>query len=411
MKNHHFYIDIFAGCGGISAGLHNAGWRGLFAIEKDKMAFETLQYNLINHFEWPSWLPIKNHEINSVIKKYKNDLASLKGKVDLVVGGPPCQGFSMAGRRSKSDKRNKMVDSYIKFIDLVRPRILFFENVYGFTTANKKDEQKYSDYVVRKLISLGYNIKFEIVDFSEFGVPQKRKRFILVGIQGQDANIFFDLLKKKKKSFLSKRGIGASVSVKDAISDLERSHGEFLSKEMPRFNMGQYSVPQTNYQKLLRKNINNVNPDSHRFSNHTKEIIKKFNYILKVGERNKKIDNKIKKRFNITKRSTVPLDGDKSSPTLTTLPDDYIHYKEPRILTVREYARIQSFDDNFEFKGSYTTGGMRRTREVPRYTQIGNAIPPLFGEQVGLVFLEIEKLYGKGKTTIQSQRSAEKYHW
>ena len=94
-------------------------------------------------------------------------------------------------------------------------------------------------------------------------------------------------------------------------------------------------------------------------------------------------------KYNIKKHTVIPLDKDAKSPTITTLPDDYIHYSEPRILTVREYARIQSFPDWYEFQGKYTTGGKLRTKEVPRYTQIGNAIPPLFGEQSGLVLKEL----------------------
>lgn len=98
------YIDIFAGCGGLSLGLHNAGWEGLFAIEKSKDAFATLKYNLIEkrkHFCWNEWLPQKEHDINEVIRVYKKELEELAGKVNLVVGGPPCQGFSMAGQRKK----------------------------------------------------------------------------------------------------------------------------------------------------------------------------------------------------------------------------------------------------------------------------------------------------------------------
>ncbi|MBW7913589.1 MAG: DNA cytosine methyltransferase, partial [Taibaiella sp.] len=103
MPKEYSYIDLFAGCGGLSLGLHNAGWKGLFAVEKSPDAFKTLKYNLIdkkNHFNWPKWLgEPTNLEINEVIKKYKNQLQNLRGKVDLVAGGPPCQGFSMAGRR------------------------------------------------------------------------------------------------------------------------------------------------------------------------------------------------------------------------------------------------------------------------------------------------------------------------
>ena len=86
------YIDIFAGCGGLSLGLHNAGWKGIFAIEKNRMAFETLKHNLIkkrDHFEWPSWLPVTEHDVNEVLKNYRNELEKLKGNIDLVAGGPP----------------------------------------------------------------------------------------------------------------------------------------------------------------------------------------------------------------------------------------------------------------------------------------------------------------------------------
>src|SRR5271154_4591082 len=116
MVKSYTYIDLFAGCGGLSLGLHNAGWKGLFAIEKNTDAFKTLKHNLIDkkkHFSWCDWLPQTNLEIDDVIKNYKSQLAALKGKVDMVAGGPPCQGFSMAGRRNESDTRNHLVKSYI----------------------------------------------------------------------------------------------------------------------------------------------------------------------------------------------------------------------------------------------------------------------------------------------------------
>ena len=139
----------------------------------------------------------------------------------------------------------------------------------------------------------------------------------------------------------------------------------------------------------MREGINKTVADSHRFPNHKKEIISKFDFILKNSRKNKDISKSIRKKYHIKKHTIIPLDKNAKSPTITTLPDDYIHYSEPRILTVREYARIQSFPDWYEFKGKYTTGGKRRTQEVPRYTQIGNAIPPLFSEQSGIALKQL----------------------
>ena len=190
--------------------------------------------------------------------------------------------------------------------------------------------------------------------------------------------------------FLESRGLKKKVTLKEAISDLERKHGEVSSSEHPSFKQGVYGEVTCNYQEFLRKNnFDNKYPDSHRFPNHKPETVKKFLYILHNSTRDKNVGQEIKKKFQIRKNCIIPLDGDKRSPTLTTLPDDYIHYSEPRILTVREYARIQSFDDNYEFKGKYTTGGQYRKIDVPRYTQVGNAIPPLFMEQCGEVLKEM----------------------
>jgi DNA (cytosine-5)-methyltransferase 1 len=136
---------------------------------------------------------------------------------------------------------------------------------------------------------------------------------------------------------------------------------------------------------LLKGDVEGQIPDSHRFAKHTDTTTKKLEYILKYADKNKTLSDEIKEKFNLKKRTIIPLSGKTPTATITTLPDDYVHYCEPRIFTVREYARIQSFNDWYEFKGKYTTGGKRRTQEVPRYSQIGNAIPPLFGEQSGLV--------------------------
>jgi DNA (cytosine-5)-methyltransferase 1 len=130
--------------------------------------------------------------------------------------------------------------------------------------------------------------------------------------------------------------------------------------------------------------------DSHSFANHRENTVNIFTKLLnKYPYRSKRIRKSEKAKWNVLKRSITVLDGNSPSPTLTSHPDDYIHYLEPRILTVREYARIQSFPDWYEIKKNYTTGGLNRKHEVPRYTQIGNAIPPLFSELAGLALREM----------------------
>lgn len=403
MTSKKTYIDLFAGCGGLSLGLYNSGlWKGKFAIEKSPDAFETLQYNLIekkNHFDWPNWLPKQNHDINEVIKNHKDNLKSLRGEIDLVAGGPPCQGFSTAGRRIEGDSRNELIKSYIKFIRLVQPKVIFFENVKGFTQKFDKNKIKgkiYSEYVTNALEYdspigdfQGYKVEGKLIDFSEFGIPQKRTRFILVGIRKDIANQvtpngFFEQIQKQKETFLIKKGIGLTNSLEDAISDLLKIN-EVVSPDTKSFTAGLYNPIQSKYQKLLRGNVDSKIPDSHRFAKHSEDTLRKFEFILQNAEKDKTLSNELKERFNLKKRTVIPLSGNRPTPTITTLPDDYIHYCEPRIFTVREYARIQSFNDWYEFKGKYTTGGKRRTQEVPRYSQIGNAIPPLFGEQAGLI--------------------------
>lgn len=394
------YIDLFAGCGGLSLGLHNAGWKGIFAIEKSPDAFKTLEYNLIekkNHFDWPGWLPKKHLDINQVLNDYKNELLSLRGQVDLVAGGPPCQGFSNAGKRREDDVRNGLIRSYLKFIMYVRPKILFFENVKGFTQEFKKNKAKgkvYSQFVLSVLKRLGYNVYGDMVDFSKYGIPQKRTRFILVGVRKDIvakkevcAELFFNQLIDNKAQFLRGRNLPQSPRLKDAISDLLKANGVVPTKDEHRsstFFSGKYTTAKSKYQRYLRKGCKDAIPNSHSYPKHKPATIKQFERLLEEPK-GKNLSKTTKEVFNINKHVIIPLAGNEPAPTITTLPDDYIHYCEPRILTVREYARIQSFPDWYHFQGKYTTGGKERTKEVPRYTQIGNAIPPLFGEQSGLV--------------------------
>ena len=389
------YIDLFTGCGGLSLGLYNSNhWKGLFAVEKNKDAFSTLEHNLLktkNHFDWPEWLPVKEHDILSFVETYKPQLENLSGTIDLVVGGPPCQGFSTAGKRQEDDKRNQLMHSYLQFIEIIKPKALLFENVKGFDIGFRQEDgsrgKPYSEYLINSLKEIGYkSVESRIVDFSEYGVPQQRRRFIVVATLDDNAGTFFDMLKTKKKIFFKRKNISEVISVSEAISDIERKHGEKQSPDSRGFMNGKYSpATLSNYQALMRKNCILDLPDSHRFVNHKKTTIEKFADIIK----NKLTSKEVAKKYNTKKTSTSLLDASKPCLTLTTLPDDYVHYCDPRILTVREYARIQSFPDWYVFKGKYTTGSQGRKFEVPRYTQVGNAIPPLFGEQCGIILKDV----------------------
>ena len=380
-KRQYTVIDLFAGCGGLSLGLYLAGWQGLFAIEKNAFAFETLKHNLIDnkkHFAWPDWLPQTNHDINEVLTNYAEQLQNLRGTVDLVAGGPPCQGFSMAGQRIEDDIRN-------------------FENVKGFTYAfdkkKNRDAEPYSQKVIRELKKLNYNVKDFVIDFSKYGVPQRRKRFILVGIQdtlGTPDN-FEELLMANRDKFLQKKGLLDSITIKEAISDLLQANGEYPTPDRKGFMSGLYGNDElTPYEILMRGDYPTTHtvPDSHSFAHHTEEKRACYKRLLKeYPTRGKRIDGKAREPWGIHQRGLTVLNPDDISPTITGLPDDYLHYQEPRVMTVRECARIQSFPDWYEIKKKYTTGGKMRKLEVPRYSQIGNAIPPLFAEQAGKILM------------------------
>ena len=254
------YLDLYAGCGGLSWGLMRSGWEGVFAVEKDAFAFATLQHNLIEkkkHFRWPEWLPVGPHDIDEVLSNYKAKINKLASRVDLIAGGPPCQGFSVNGKRLEGDKRNDLVDSYVSFVELVKPKLLFFENVRGFAMEFTKSGSGtvYSDQVTRRLKKLGYDVYAEILNFGDYGVPQRRLRFILVGRLNGKAWEFFEYLRDNKISFLKEKGLRTKRSVSQAISGSgEKAWGHGMSRlqELSRGSLrsAKKSVPESNASRM-----------------------------------------------------------------------------------------------------------------------------------------------------------------
>lgn len=403
-KKQGTFIDLFSGCGGLSLGLMQAGWEGLFAIEKTSGAFETLQHNLLeggrHTYKWPEWLPKSNMTVDTLLENHKDNLCLLEGKVDLIVGGPPCQGFSLAGKRNPDDPRNKLAEQYIDVVRLVKPKLLLLENVRGFNTKftknNGEGSDPYSKVVKEKLEELGYGVSYKVITSSDWGVPQRRPRFILIAKFGISSDSFnpFENIDAFRRNFLNMKGLNPDkpVSAKEAIFDLEISKKKCIANTdsgQTGFLELDYKPPKiaSNYIKLLRDGLTYEKPNSLRLPRHTKVVSERFELILKICTKGTTVCNEFRDSLKMKKHSLTPLHPDLPSATVTTLPDDILHYSEPRILTVRENARLQSFPDWFAFKSAYTTGGKMRKLTCPRYTQVGNAVPPLLGEAMGRLLL------------------------
>jgi DNA (cytosine-5)-methyltransferase 1 len=401
------FIDVFAGCGGLSLGLMSAGWKGLFAVEKNADAFQTLSANLVEgrqecQFAWPRWLPKKPLTLGWLLRKYRQELNALSGRVDMVVGGPPCQGFSSAGRRDPSDPRNELVRSYLTLVRVLKPKLVLIENVRGITAdfadeRAKSGTRNYAKWIIDSL-SPEYQVHSQTLDLSQFGVPQKRQRFFVIAVRNdiaREATTLVDPFKRiedERQLFLRSKGLfSVPVSAKSAISDFEISKAKLrASQDTEGFQEIVAGVAHTSFQKLMTADSEGPPPDT-RLARHGKDIADRFRHIIKVchaeGRLNTSISPELRASFGLRKCAIRVLDPDAPSPTITSMPDDLIHYKEPRTLTVRENARLQSFPDWFKFKGKYTTGGLRRKVEVPRFTQVANAVPPLAAEAIGLSLL------------------------
>lgn len=431
------FIDLFSGCGGLSLGMTDAGFTGHFAVEKAPDAFLTFKANLLDRsgeqrFIWPKWLDKKSIGIEDFLAKYSHQLTKLRGKVSVITGGPPCQGFSFAGLRNGKDPRNKLFRKYVEFVDAVRPNMLVLENVPGMRVihgATKRTKQtpgrkprSYYDRLIESLASIGYEAEGRLLDAADFGVPQRRPRLVVVGIKKEllakldgGFEYIFRCIALCAAEQVRAMKLVAPVTAEAALSDLETTQRTLIDCDDPMspkgFQMLRYGKPATTYQKLMNSGTNANSMDSMRLVNHTDPVKKRFSMILDECRRGVNLSEADRERFGMLKHRTLPMSPTLPAPTLTTLPDDVLHYAEPRILTVREYARVQSFPDWYCFKGKYTTGGDRRKKDCPRYTQVGNAVPPLLAEGVGHALMTILEELSKPKRNFvippnQSSREA-----
>jgi len=340
-------IELFCGCGGMSVGLKNAGFDIVYANDINEDALKTYRKNFPEvHVECKDIMTVRPNDIKKKLK--------LK-KIDLIVAGTPCQGFSTSGKRNPNDPRNKLFRQLFKFVNNFKPKFFVMENVSGLLSM---EEGKVFKKITKSFEGIGYHIQHDVLTASDFGIPQHRKRVFIVGSRK----------KFRKSKLFPRKQKRKTVTVRDAISDLSfLGIGESSSKY--------HSRPKTKYQKLMRKNSRVLH--NHESARHSKKIQNRF-AAIPIGMDGRNFFRKPR----TSKRDLFKLHPKKPSRTITTLPEDFIHYEKNRIHTVRELARLQSFPDSFEFLGPRTTGGKQRKYSCPQYTQVGNAVPPLLSEKI-----------------------------
>lgn len=332
-------IDLFCGCGGLSYGFEKAGFNVLLGIDNDAKALETFE---LNHANAKSICG----DITKVT--YEKDIKPLIGKktIDVIIGGPPCQGMSLSGPRKFDDPRNKLYLSYIRLVDEIKPKMFVIENVPGLVGLFGG---QIKDSILEKFRSMGYDIQYKILCAADYGVPQSRRRVVFVG--SRIGGFEYPEYTEKK------------VTCSMALSDLPPLEND-LGEEV----MDYASKPANDYQKLMRKNSDKVR--NHVAASHSDKV-KNIIALVPDGGNYKDLPEEFihTRNFHV---AWTRFASDKPAPTIDTGHRHHFHYKYNRVPTVRECARLQSFPDDFVFLGNKTQ----------QFRQVGNAVPPVMAKEI-----------------------------
>lgn len=360
-------IDLFAGCGGLSLGFEMAGFNIPLAIERDEWASETYK---------------ANHKNTKVITGDITQILDLKNlldsdvKIDGIIGGPPCQGFSLSGNRDKNDPRNSLFMEFVRFVNFYKPKFFIMENVTGILSMKTKSNESVKELILKEYNSAGYNVKICRLNAAEFGVPQARLRVFFIGIRK-------DLKFDENELVPTPTHLGKKqVTIEQAIMDLPQiMSGEGVEE------MDYISEPINSYQKWARKGSKKLY--NHIAMKHTKRLVDRFEQI-KFGQSvaNVSEEHMQRKRGDASKVSGKSFSQnnmrpypDKPSPTIpASFQSNFIHPYINRNYTAREGARLQSFPDKYIFHGKRTT--MSWEKNLSQYQQIGNAVPPLLANAI-----------------------------
>ena len=335
-------IDLFSGCGGFSFGFQQAGFQVVLGVDSSEIALKTFAENHNNS----NTLNLDLHLDESIEKIAE----SINGKeIDVIIGGPPCQGFSLTGTRNKNDERNTLFNSIFKLSKRVNPKAIIIENVPGLLTLYNGEAKK---AIILLCKQYGYTCNPKILFAPDYGVPQIRKRVFFVALRNDLGTFHFP------EKLLSADNYISSKSAIDDLPDLEFDFGA---------NKLEYNKkPKTDYQKKMRKDAKIL--FNHVGTKHTKHVIDVISQVPEGGN-HKDLPPGVgdSRKFN---EAWTRYHSEKPSKTIDTGHRNHFHYKWNRVPTVRENARLQSFPDNFIFYGNKTQ----------QYRQVGNAVPPLLGK-------------------------------
>lgn len=330
-------IDLFCGCGGFSLGFERAGFNVLLGIDVWKDALSTFQYNHKSSLAMQADLSVLSPEETTPL---------LNGRaIDVIIGGPPCQGFSVAGKRIVDDLRNKLYKNFVHFVSYFKPKAFVMENVPNILSIGGGIVR---ESIIKDFAILGYNVEYKVLTASDYGVPQNRRRAIFVGFL--NGHHF-----KYPLSFDSEK-----VTAAEALSDLPENSVE---------DGGMYPLPpQSDYQILMRSHASKLY--NHQVTVHNQKTIDIIS-LVPDGGNYKDLPSELQgtRKVHI---AWTRLNSKKPSFTIDTGHRHHFHYSYNRIPTARESARIQSFPDDFFFTCSRTS----------QLKQIGNAVPPLMAEAI-----------------------------
>lgn len=342
-------VSLFSGGGGLDYGFKKNNYDIIWAIDNNKSAVETYKYNIGNH--------IICEDINNV------DVATIP-KCDIVIGGPPCQSFSLAGKRNTEDERGVLVWTYLKIIKKLKPKAFLFENVTGLLSAKNSNNELIFNNLNIEFKKIGYSISYKVINAADYGIPQLRKRVIIVGFRGK-SNFEFP---KPTHSDIDNNKM-KYVSVSDALDDLPNptADGNFKSYK---------KSPKNNYQKLMQSNSLHSEHFIPKMSKLDEIIVKSVKPGGNYMDIPKSINSIRIKRLQKEGGHTTcygRMDPKKPSYTINTYFNRpnvgcNIHYKENRLITIREAMRLQSFPDDYKL--------IATSKQEKNYI-VGNAVPPM----------------------------------